>query len=381
MRTQISLILLGLGLACGSAYAGTVSEPLPVSNDVNVTLPNQSGMWSFGATAVLMQPVNKAFSYADISTLTTDQINNGYVYTDTKHETIDQAYHWWFGADVTYAFPGSGRDVTLAYEGLHGTDTDHVAGDPPPQATGTPPVRNFPFNSPIVTSAFTGEPYTEAKGKVETNYDAGDLTFGQKIDMGQRVRLHPFIGLRYAYINTKDTGYYTGGTANPTVLGAYPTAYSSIENGVLENTFNGIGPRFGSDAQINLGQGFSIRGRLGLSALIGSRSIENSASPTEVFYDASGAQVGVIEQTNKSDSDTHVIPEIDGRLGLNYTHNLNANLALGVEAGWQATNYFNVIAEPYNSGPLSSSDDHDVYSDSSNFGLQGPYARVQLDIA
>lgn len=56
MKTQISLVLLGLGLVCGSAYAGTVSEPLPVSNDINVTAPDHSGMWSFGGTAVLMQP-------------------------------------------------------------------------------------------------------------------------------------------------------------------------------------------------------------------------------------------------------------------------------------------------------------------------------------
>jgi hypothetical protein len=67
MKIKIALILLGVNLAYCSAYAAHLDEtPMPVSNDVNVTAPDQSGMWSFGATAVLMQPTNPAFTYADL---------------------------------------------------------------------------------------------------------------------------------------------------------------------------------------------------------------------------------------------------------------------------------------------------------------------------
>lgn len=363
MRTQISLVLLGLGLVCGAAYAGTVAEPMPVSNDINVTAPDQSGMWSFGATAVLMQPSNKAFNYADVSTVGFNSDGTQFS-ANTDNKSVDEGYNWWFGADVTYAFPGSGRDVTLAYEGLHGTTTDHTSVAAPLGA-----------NNTALSSTFSDFPYLTAAGETKTNYDAGDLLFGQKMDVGSRIRLHPFAGLRYAYINTQDIGTYGGGPDSSFVFGRdnpFPTSTYSSESSKLENTFNGIGPRFGSDAQVNLGEGFSLRGRLGLSALIGSHSIKNSALIT--YYNASDVAVGSIKGNNNSESKTQVIPEIDGRLGLNYTYAFDSNMALGVEAGWQVTNYFNVVADSLNA-------DTGQYSSNSNFGVQGPYARIQLDIA
>ncbi len=375
MKTNISLILLGLGLVSASAYAGTVADmPMPVSNDINVTAPDQSGMWSFGGTAVFMQASNKTFDYADTATFSTNPPPNTVI--DFNRNTVDEDYHWWFGADITYAFPGHGRDVMLAYEGLHGDSTDHTRPDPA---------------STAAVSAFSGFQYTEAKGKSETDYDAGDLVFGQKLDVGERIRLHPFIGVRYAHIDLKDTGTYAGpNTPSFSFIGA--TGDSVSEASKIENTFNGVGPRLGSDAEINLGQGFSIRGRLGLSALIGSHTVDNSGVISE--YDANGVFIdNVLSASNDSDSETRVIPEVDGRLGLNYTYNFDSNMAMGFEAGWQATNYFNVASdqrsvsgallgalfEPL--GPLGAASGDTHYGSTSNFAIQGPYARLQLDIA
>lgn len=329
MKTKISLMLLAMGLASASAYAGTIdTTPMPVSNDINVTAPDQSGMWSFGATAVLLQPVSNDFTYLDTST------DNA-----TNYHSVDQSYHWWFGADVTYAFPGNGRDVTLAYEGLHGSDSDSVVSSYLDFTT----LQELPLG---------------AEGKTDTRYDAGDLTFGQKLDVGQRIRLHPFMGVRYAYIDVKNTAEYTPYDASNNALG--------LISGTQEGTFSGIGPRFGSDAQINLGQGFSVRGRLGLSALIG------SSDPSLDYITTDYATNTATPYSFNHDSRTQVVPELDGRLGLNYTYDFNSNMALGVEAGWQAVNYFNAVAQ-------ESTTDGSI--DHSNFALQGPYARLQLDVA
>ncbi len=364
MKTKISLVLFALGLVSASAYAGTIeTAPMPVSNDVNVVAPEQSGMWSFGVMAVLMQPTNKDFTYAAYSTDTFSGSGPGGTIT---HPKVTEGYDWWFGADVTYAFPGNGRDVTLAYEGLHGTASDSTS-------TNT-------FGA--LHSSFSGLAFLTAEGKTDTRYDAGDLVFGQKLDVGSRIRLHPFAGVRYAYINTNDTGSYTGGQD-------FDGLYSQVESAKIENTFSGIGPRFGSDAQVNLGQGFSVRGRLGLSALIGSHKLQNSATVTD--YTGGNVVVGPASGTvTVADySETRVIPEIDGRLGLNYTVDFNANTALGFELGWQATNYFNVISDqPYlgdaignNGGSNKGAQPGEHYDSTSNFGVQGPYARVQLDLA
>lgn len=215
MKTKVSLVLLGLGLACGSAYAGAVAEPMPVSNDINVTAPDQSGMWSFGAMAVLMQPTNKEFNYADSIS---DVFSNSPDQITVDNHRVDEGYDWWFAADVTYAFPGNGRDMTLAYEGLHGTDTDH---------TSVPDLN-------LMHSTFSGLDYLTAEGETDTNYDAGDLVFGQKIDVGQRIRLHPFVGLRYAHLDIDETGKYYSADGS-----FFANGEPFTEDSRLDNTFMG----------------------------------------------------------------------------------------------------------------------------------------------
>jgi len=394
MKTKISLVLLGLGLVCASAaYAGTIAEP--ISNDINVTAPDQAGSWSFGATAVLLQPTNKPFTYADQITAQANGVGNGNgpagasIVADDRHHSVDEGYDWWFGADITYNFPGNGRDITLAYEGLHGTDTDSVS-------TVTNVDNNGNNGGTIngLISDFTGLPYNDAEGKTRTAYDAGDLLVGQKLDVGSRVRLHPFMGIRYAHLDMKDTGSYFLPNTNVFNGNNNNTPNNLLEASSLENRFDGVGPRLGSDAQLNLGNGFSLRGRLGLSAIIGSQRVTNEAEV--LVQPISGGAPGVIDGENHTSSDTRVIPEIDGRLGLNYTTHFNSsNMALGFELGWQATNYFNVIADQYpvtlglagafgnnnNNGGVPTAIGNDHYNNNVNFGIQGPYARVQLDVA
>jgi hypothetical protein len=334
---------------------------------VNVTAPEQSGAWSFGVTAVLMQPTNSGYEYATTDQFTANDPANPTTYGDTyKNYIINENYYWWFGADVTYAFPGNSRDVTLAYEGLHGTTTDNASNN---------------FNNDIDESStyytlinhLTNYDVDSIQAKVDTRYDAGDLLFGQKLTIGQRIQLHPFIGVRYAHIDVQNSFKDT--------LEPFPITGDGFEGGNetggLGTTFNGIGPRIGSDAGIILGKGFSIRGRLGLSALIGSDN-SNYSYVSTFLYSPSSTQVSNTQVVNRdTQSKTMVVPELDGRLGLNYKHSLNSTMDLGVEAGWQATNYFQVIEDPVLNYP-GGTPAHDKYSD---FGLQGPYARVQLDIA
>lgn len=364
MKTKISLPLLAISLASASAYAGAIdTNPMPVSNDINVTAPDQSGKWSFGGTVVLMQPIGGGFNYANsLSSTTTDGDTAG----DSSKNAVGQNYNWWFGVDISYAFPGNGRDVILAYEGMHSSNKNSASGNflASPFAYSANTTANngnsmFP-NGSYNTNRGT---FTQASGKAETNYDAGDLLFGQKLDVGTRIRLHPFVGLRYAYINHQNTGYYEGGSytqPSPAVT------YNVTENAKLDSTFSGIGPRFGSDAQVNLTQSFSVRARLGLSALIGSRKTESSF--VDSYYDSTTDALAATDaQSANGGTQVRVVPEVDGRLGLAYTRDFSTNMAWGIEAGWQAENYFN--------------SNLNVNGSAANFALQGPYARMQLDLA
>ena len=62
--------------------------------------------------------------------------------------------------------------------------------------------------------------------------------------------------------------------------------FGGSTNGKTDSTFSGIGPRFGSDAGITLGRGFSLRGRLGLSALVGSQQYTVAYNQNSIYRDA-----------------------------------------------------------------------------------------------
>lgn len=364
MKTQMTSIFLGLSLVAASAYAAHAEEtPLPLSNAVNVTAPDQAGTWSFGVTAVLLQPTNQPFIYAYQDASTDLDAPPALLGSDNSYTrlALNEGYSWWFGADVTYAFPGNGRDVILAYEGLHGTTTDEARND-------------FDNETAVgvthgLVNNITGADVTYIAAAAKTQYDAGDLVFGQNLDVGSRVRLHPFIGLRYAHIDVKDS-------FEDTLDPFFQDIVSGNESGDLDSSFNGIGPRLGSDATFSLVSGFSIHGRLGLSALIGSQKYNANYTYTQVGFSPEETYTdNVILDDN---SKTSVIPEADARLGLSYSHIFSTGMALGLEAGWQVTNYFGVIDNPYTDYVGSTTTPaREKYTD---FGLQGPYGRIQLDI-
>lgn len=367
MKTKIALIFLGLGLSLGSTYAAHGdATPLPLSNDLNVTAPNQSGVWSFGLMAVLLQPVNKGYKYAT-EIRTTPDVDTPGSETDTPY-MLNEGYSGWFGADITYAFPGNGRDVMLAYEGLHGSSTDSTSDNYNAEVSSAYP-RDFLINN------LTREEISDIKAKTDTSYDAGDLVFGQKINAGYRIQLHPFMGLRYARIDVQDSFNST--------LASFPSlgALGGSEQGKLESSFNGIGPRLGSDANIALGQGFAIHGRLGVSVLIGTQKYNIDYVDTFLYAEDNPNSPPTVTEVQSQDRtpETHVIPEMDARLGLSYTHNCSAMMTLGIEAGWQVTDYFQALANP--SDGLDEGTPTPVRTTNMDFGLQGPYARIQLDIA
>jgi len=350
MSKRITLALAALGLSA-TAFAGHPGDemPLPVSNDINLTAPYQDGMWSFGVEALYWETGSNNLHYVTSSVTTAGE-------TILHTSSVDPEYAWGWRADIAYHFPGNGRDVTLSYTQLDNNNSGAVD--------------NTAENtlSPIAELGGSGiETFTSAQGKSSDDYDAVDLTFGQKIDVGQRVRLHPFAGLRYTDIDNTDKITYEGTSAT----GGITTLHTT--NSRIKSEFQGVGPRFGSDAQVNLGGGFMVVGRVGMSLLIGDK--DEKFSSTQFTADSSGlVSPTTISISDNTSSNTRVVPELDARLGIAYAYNWHNGTGLGVEAGWEATNYFNAVDD-------SLIGFVDTSSHEADFSMQGPYLRVQLDIA
>ena len=360
MIKKITIALIAI-LGSASALAGNVDNtPLPTNSGVNLMAPHQEGSWSFGLQANYFQP-NNDFNYA-VGQQSVTNLNNVQT-NDVRTYAVDSNNDWGWGADITYHFPGDGRDVTLAFTQLNTSDSNSVdkedAGLTNLNATGTPAVNGL-----------RGFNYDSASGKVKTNYDAVDLTFGQIITAGNRITLHPFAGLRYAYINYKATADYQVVVTNG---GSEPTSELEKDSQTLKSTFSGAGPRLGSDAAVNLGSGFSLRGTLGVSLLVGSMDVDSGY--TTATYNLPEYTLNNSTETDHTvDTNTRVVPEADAKLAAMYHMDFNNGYGLGFEAGYQVTNYFNAIQN----NTVSTVDTSTEYTD---FFMQGPYARVQLDVA
>ena len=368
MLKKVTLCLVAILGSTAALAAGPADVPLPIASGVDLMAPHQEGSWSFGLQANYFQP-NNDFNYA----LEQQAAPAGLVPNSTQNQVNTYAVgsdnDWGWGADITYHFPGDGRDVTLAFTQLNTSDSDSASTD-----DNTLAGISAPGASAFGKGSFGRGNYTDATGEVKTNYDSADLTFGQVITAGSRITLHPFAGVRYSYIDYKATGDYTRDAIDSSVTPN--TEYvQQADSQTIKSTFSGAGPRLGSDAAVNLGSGFSLRGTLGVSLLVGSMDVEDDYTTANYTSTSGVVSLNSISDTDHDlDTNTRVVPEADAKLAAMYHADFNNGYGLGFEVGYQVTNYFNAIEN----STISTVDTSTEYTD---FFMQGPYARIQLDVA
>ena len=363
MLKKLSVCLIAI-LGCGAALAAHGDDmALPTASGVNLMAPHQEGSWSFGVEANYFKP-NYDFNYATSS----HQDAASPAVFDNKVYSVDPDYEWGWGVDVTYHFPGEGRDVTASFTQLHTSEhdsattqdqnVDHFFGTGPIYRSESGPFPNL-FNT-----------FDAVSGHVDADYDAVDLTFGQLITIGDRITLHPFAGARYADIDYKASADYQGFFSLIRSFGVEDAAGQEFKS-----EFDGVGPRLGSDASVNLGCGFSLGATLGVSLLVG--DMDNSFSAYSAHSNSFNTPplASQYEYHNfDTHNDTRVVPEADAKVNAAYHRDFNNGYGMGFEVGYQVTNYWDVIDNSQESL-------FDTTSDHSNFSMQGPYARIQLDVA
>jgi hypothetical protein len=338
MVKKIAFALAAIGLS-SAAFAGHPGDAVVAPIGVNLIAPDSVGVWSVGLEALYMEPTNSSFQYAQVEDLSAPA-------STSKNKSVSGDHEWGGTIDVDYMFPGNSRDVKLAYTHLDMDNGSHVNVNSALQAL------DDPFGiSPAIDA-------DSARGHSDYDYDAVDLVFGQWIRVCDRLDLHPFGGLRYASIDMKDKGTYT-----------FTSASETYGVGRVKSDFDGIGPRAGLDAVVHVGSGVSFVGTIGTSLLVGD---------IDAKFSDSAYVLGVLDAGNsfKNSDDTRIVPEVDARLGINYTYNFDPATAFGVELGYQAVNYFDVADKDYFDALVPN-----TINNSEDFGYHGPYLRVQLSMA
>lgn len=391
---RLATALAALGLTA-SAFAA-----LPATTDPTlINVPQLPGGFVVGLTGYFLQPSD---SNGDLDYASGNYTINANTFASELRD-VQPGYSYGWGANVGYIFPHTGNDVNLSYLHLGTSDYDSIAGPGPDTISSVSSDVN-PFFLPLG--------FTNANAKADYDLNQVDLTAGQYINVGCRLTLHPFAGLRWAQLDRKLNANYTGNVTT-IVDGASAGLPVSVTGTIIQHNaassseksdFQGIGPIAGSDVSYYLGYGVGIVGHADAALLIGninsSLNLFNSANGTETFSSLvppSSTSVSTNFST-QADNIRRIVPVMDAKLGVNYTYlfNNSANSDLTFEAGYQVSNYFNAVdllhgillgATPImkNTAKTGSSD-RIIFIPSvnnrttSDMGINGPYVSVVLHV-
>jgi len=331
---KIIFAMIALAFSVATLAAGNMPH-LGSKAPFNVAVPNQDGRWHIGFDFLYLQPTNSDLDYA----IKDDDGLLGTLDGDT--EEIDMNHEFGFRIDAGYHFEGAGSDLTIAYERHHSSESDSTEHD-----NGLWPTLDHPAFTPLegfTTNGCNGNGgctlASRAKGKVDFDYDAFDVLVGQKV-IGHKLYLHRFAGIRYASIDSDlDAEYEDIGEDCELIKVKH------------ERSFRGIGPRLGMDAKYVLGNGFGIAAGIAGTLLIGKADLH-------MHEEIEGGYGGLDNEVDvEKDSYDHLVPELDGKLGIFFGNHFDNGVILSIEAGWRAMNYFNALDRFQFHG------DHDIHAE------------------
>lgn len=335
-KTTLALFALSLSSA---ALAGTVGNPAAIPTGTPLLAFENSSFWSIGLEYLYVKSSSPEYQYAQI-------ISNSSPVNTLSNQTVDAGFHSNFELDATYHFSGTDRDVTLAYvhADMEDSNTSTLIGG----ATFAEPFGLLPGRRDFVN---------EIKGASVQLYNGTDFVFGQHMHIGQVFDIHPFGGLRYADLNSRDNSTYYNDTTK--------TDVRTQATAEVNSHYEGLGPRAGMDVSVIMLPNLSLVATLGGSLEFGS---DNPSVMTQT--------TGNLPTNTSLDKNWYGVPELDAKLGINYQQLLSGTTSMEVQLGYQAVNYFDAIEN----------DSQDIFNINSevsrqNFGFQGPYVRLQLDIA
>lgn len=307
-----------LALSSGAVFAGTMG---PVCSAVNVTIPCESTAWEFGGKALYLQPTYDGSMAQSQVTL--------YDGANTQLATFGKnpPYSWGFFLEAAYHY-GTGSDVNLNWYELN-RKTSRT------------------FTDSIVTTYTADLTYQPGYVSSNPNWNAVNLEFGQHVDFGENKSIRFHGGGQYVRL-TNSTYTSIGQTGADAAYLVYNTRTNP--------TYNGFGPRVGTDMAYDWGNGLGFYANGAIAVLAGT-------AKSSTYSNTTNPRTGVITVPHKIiTSSTAVVPELDTKLGATYTYAM-AQGDLTLDGGWMFVNYFSANNTTTNG----------TSAINSNVGFQGPY--------
>lgn len=337
LMKHIGMSLAAFGLA-SSAHAASFAVP---ECPCDITIPKYDGNFRLAFEALYFSPTmaNNVYATRELSLIP----------FESKTHANNFDYDWGLRVEGSYLFPATGNDVLAAWTDIEMDDRSNQTLVASANGLALNPTEiPFVWNGNFDFLAAAQD--LNISSRYDVDYQAFDLEVGQAIVFMERVMMRFHAGIRYADIETElriNASQSVGG------------GNFDVETQTATSEWDGVGIRAGANAAWDIGHGFHITGAASAAALVG--SVDRRATS---FYEDTGVPASVVEQEIKADYDTRVVPNVEARLGVSYTHAFVNQSELSLELGYQIANYFDV--------------DHKLSSAGTDIGMHGGYIRLLM---
>ncbi|MDP3705264.1 MAG: Lpg1974 family pore-forming outer membrane protein [Legionellaceae bacterium] len=319
-KTAVAVLALG----SGAVFAGSMG---PVCSAVNVTVPCESTAWDLGAKALYLQ-ANAGSAARSVTTT-----------TNTVDLDRNPQWGWGFMVEGSYHF-NTGNDLNLNWYHINNS---HSGGFNGSRAIDIDPTSDL-F---IRNLAGTSTTFNRISSTIDPHWDAVNLEFGQHVDFGENKSIRFHGGFEYARLTADGSSHLQGTVITSTASLPFNSTRST------DVSYNGFGPRLGTDMAYDWGNGLGIYANGAASLLAGSSKFNQVR--TDLI---NGRSVTV------NSSSTIVVPELEAKLGATYSYAM-AQGDLTLDVGWMWVNYFNPIRAQ--GGKVTDN------LETGDFGLEGPF--------
>lgn len=366
---KLPVVLAATTLA---ASIGAFAQPLP--NDAapfGVSVPNIKSGFQFNIEGAFLEPSNSDLDYGFVTASPDDNS-----YSNLLTVRPDTEFAW--GVGVGYVFPDSGNDVQLNWTGFSHTHTDRF--DLPAPSDNWRSYITSPFDHEFDEGNVDwNDDEVTASSSAKSRLSAVDLNVGQYINVGNRLQLRPFAGLRFASVESNLRNNYRD------YDNENDNRHDKLEQDLFKSKFNGVGPLLGADANYQLGGGVGATAHLATALLVGKVKASSDFAYQAYFNDNDGDPINYDDPSDdetaslRSHDTTRVVPAFDAKLGLNYSYTFDCDSVVTLEGGYKVTQYIDAV-DRLRAQEFDDEDPEEVTRTTSSLGFSGPYVKLSLKI-
>lgn len=371
------LAITGLTASLG-AYATVPTTAAPFQ----LIIPNLESGFEFYASGFYLQPSSNDLNYAIVGN---SNANLGVPNTSTAIQgnilTNDPSFGLGFTLGIGYIFANSGNDIQVSWTSYNHATDDSFFTEPGQFLSSGTSFNEFNYAGvyTIGPNTFTVVEYLNAGSAINNKLNTIDVDMGQFLDIGTRLRMRMFAGLRAAQVEQDIQNTYHDMT-DVAITNAVGTSLAHFHHkDDLKETFNsrfqGLGPLMGIKTSYNVWNCFGVTALVDAAMLVGKVdtstnswqriNLIDNATNTSIFPEI--FPVNIYSQND--DNIWRVVPAVDAKLGLNYSYIFRNRSAITLEAGYQSSYYLDAVdkVEPFTDNRNTSS-----------IAYSGPYASLNF---